>query len=133
MPRDRGDRAVFCPKCKAEYREGVITCADCGVPLVDSLPGEPEHRDIEFVDIVRTFSPQDIAIIKSILDGSGIEYYIQGDHTINVRPFADPAIVYVVKEQADEAIELLKDLDLSFYVFRPDRPGDDGIDGESSK
>ena len=27
----------FCPKCKAEYREGFVMCADCKVPLVESL------------------------------------------------------------------------------------------------
>ena len=27
----------FCPKCKAEYREGFTMCADCKVPLVESL------------------------------------------------------------------------------------------------
>ena len=31
----------FCPKCKAEYREGFVMCADCKVPLVESL--ETKH------------------------------------------------------------------------------------------
>lgn len=31
----------FCPKCKAEYREGFTMCADCKVPLVESL--ETKH------------------------------------------------------------------------------------------
>jgi hypothetical protein len=31
---------MFCPKCKAEYREGFKACADCNVPLVDKLPEE---------------------------------------------------------------------------------------------
>ena len=28
----------WCPKCKAEYREGFTECAACHVPLVDTLP-----------------------------------------------------------------------------------------------
>lgn len=28
---------MWCPKCKNEYVEGITTCADCGVELVDSL------------------------------------------------------------------------------------------------
>ena len=27
----------WCPKCKTEYRDGIITCADCGSALVDEL------------------------------------------------------------------------------------------------
>lgn len=30
----------WCPKCKAEYREGFTECSTCRVPLVDGLPEE---------------------------------------------------------------------------------------------
>ena len=30
----------WCPNCKNEYREGVHTCVDCGVDLVDELSQE---------------------------------------------------------------------------------------------
>lgn len=30
----------WCPKCKNEYVEGITTCAECGVELVDELPEE---------------------------------------------------------------------------------------------
>lgn len=41
---------MFCPVCKAEYRPGFTHCADCGVPLVSSLPPQPpgEDPDIPF-------------------------------------------------------------------------------------
>lgn len=29
-----------CPECRAEYRAGFSTCAECGVPLVAALPHE---------------------------------------------------------------------------------------------
>lgn len=36
---------MFCPSCGGEYREGFTTCADCEVPLVESLPpGELPSR-----------------------------------------------------------------------------------------
>ncbi len=127
---------MFCPKCKAEYKEGVKACGQCEVSLVAVLPVGPApepQKDLDFVSVVRTFNPQDIALIRSILDDSGIEYYIQGEHGISVRPLVDPANVLVVKDQAADATELLKDLDLSFYLFRPDNPEKSEPDDESSK
>jgi hypothetical protein len=31
---------MFCPGCKAEYRQGFTRCADCEAELVDQLPDE---------------------------------------------------------------------------------------------
>lgn len=28
----------WCPNCNNEYRDGITTCVDCNIPLVDSLP-----------------------------------------------------------------------------------------------
>ena len=32
---------MFCPECRAEYREGFTSCASCGMTLVDKLPDKP--------------------------------------------------------------------------------------------
>lgn len=32
----------FCPKCRTEYINGIVTCADCGLPLVDKLEEQPD-------------------------------------------------------------------------------------------
>ena len=43
----------WCPKCKNEYVEGITTCAECGVELVDELPegnlSDYRYQDGEFV------------------------------------------------------------------------------------
>lgn len=127
---------MFCPKCKAEYKEGVKRCGECEVSLVANLADVPRtgpepRKDIEFVSVVRTFIPQDIAIIESILADSGIDYYIQGETGMLTYPLVDPASVMVVKDQADEARELLKDLKLGFYVFGPDHDEEDAPDKDS--
>ena len=36
---------MFCPKCKAEYREGFTMCADCKILLVYELPSEKEEAE----------------------------------------------------------------------------------------
>lgn len=127
---------MFCPKCRSEYKDGVKVCGECEEPLVATLPEKPKRpgeKDVEFVSIVRTFNPKDIATIRSILDDSGIEYYIQGENGILVNPLVDPANVMVEKEQAEDARELLKDLDLSYYFFKPDHHEENEPDDESSK
>ncbi|MGD1047937.1 MAG: DUF2007 domain-containing protein [Candidatus Krumholzibacteriaceae bacterium] len=108
---------MFCPKCKSEYKEGVRQCYDCGVPLVDVIPPEPKVRDLEYVSILETFNWGDIAMIESVLEGSGIDYLIQGERALYVVQYVEPVTVLVVKEQVDEAKELLKDLDLSFKAI----------------
>ena len=109
---------MFCPICKSEYREGFEICAECKVKLVDQLPPEPEAEiEFEFVDfeeVLSTFNPADIALIKSLLDGEGIIYFIQGEHFSYMQPLALPARLMVKRDQAEEAREILKDLKLSY-------------------
>ena len=37
----------WCPKCETEYREGILTCADCGSTLVGTLNSKVEKAPIE--------------------------------------------------------------------------------------
>jgi hypothetical protein len=107
---------MFCPKCGAEYREGFTECADCMVPLVWEKP--PETRKVleyvEYAEVLRTFNPADIALIKSILDGEDITYFVRGEHFLLMRPLADPAVLMVKEDEVEAAREVLKDLDLKF-------------------
>ena len=73
--------------------------------------------DINYVPLVRTFSPKDIAFIHSVLGDSGIRYFIRGEGLTHLRPHADPAILMVDEEAVEDAKELLKDLPLSLPVI----------------
>ena len=35
----------WCPKCETEYREGILTCADCGSALVEELITSGDNDD----------------------------------------------------------------------------------------
>ncbi|HEX3131398.1 MAG TPA: hypothetical protein VH394_28935 [Thermoanaerobaculia bacterium] len=71
---------MYCPECGSEYREGFVQCADCEVPLVDTLPQEePEHPDLQFVTVLETGDPGEIALAESILLEAQIPYYKKGD------------------------------------------------------
>ena len=56
---------VFCPKCKAEYREGFTVCADCGVQLTQVTtkahePGAPVPENVVEPDCVHDGSREDV-------------------------------------------------------------------------
>ncbi|MGE5352597.1 MAG: DUF2007 domain-containing protein [Syntrophothermus sp.] len=110
---------MFCPRCKAEYREGFTRCSDCGVDLVEKLPEENYSidPDVQFVEVLRTLNLVDIAFIKSVLDSEGIHYFIKGDIIQNMNPLVDPAILMVLGDEVPKAQELLKDLNLSYTRF----------------
>lgn len=33
----------YCPECKCEFRDGFDTCADCNIPLVETLPPQEKN------------------------------------------------------------------------------------------
>ncbi len=105
---------MFCPKCKSEYRRGFTICSDCDVSLVYELPSEAEPEYIEYEKILATNSPSDRALLKSILDAEEITYYFDGEHAAPYLYHAVPVRLFIKKDQVEIAIEILKDLDLSF-------------------
>jgi hypothetical protein len=103
---------MFCPMCGTEYVEGIIECADCHVPLTTSRPPDPEP--ITYEDVVATHNPGDIAIMKSMLEGSGIRFFFKTEFFNQMEPLIQPAVLAVRREDAARARELLRGLDLTF-------------------
>jgi hypothetical protein len=106
---------MFCPKCRAEYREGYTTCSDCRIDLVETLPPLPEEEPefVKFTEILATYNPADVVFLKSLLDSEGIQYFFKGEHFMYMRPLADPVRLMVRQDQVEVAIELVKDVKLS--------------------
>jgi hypothetical protein len=71
---------MFCPQCKAEYRQGIAECADCQVPLVASLP-EGQEILVDTVSagtLIPLWEGQDLALHTSLLqelDAASIPYF----------------------------------------------------------
>jgi hypothetical protein len=103
---------MFCPSCRTEYVEGVTECADCRVALVARLPDPPPP--VFCVEVLRTYNQGDIALIRSVLDDARLEYFFR-DEIFNLElPLTQPARLCVREDQADEARELLRGLDVIF-------------------
>ncbi|MBF0551969.1 MAG: DUF2007 domain-containing protein [Deltaproteobacteria bacterium] len=81
---------------------------------MDALPAVPAPEFVDYDEVLGTFNPADIAIIKSILDTTDIVYFFQGEHFGYMEPLALPTRLMVRKDQVQEATELIRDLRLSF-------------------
>ena len=104
---------MFCPKCRAEYVNGVTKCADCGVSLVYTLPEEKELQPKpSYKRFMEVANIGDIAIIKSILDDAEMDYYFQGETAhATYMSMLEPAILMIREDQFETVTELLKELE----------------------
>jgi len=112
---------MFCPNCRAEYREGFVVCADCNINLVDGLPDEPEPEFVEFREVLATYNPADVAFIKSLLESEGIQHFFKGEHFMYVRPLADPVRLMIRIDQVEEAAEILESVELAIAGINLDK------------
>ena len=81
---------MFCPKCKAGYREGFTRCADCDVDLIPELSPEPElEPSEEYVDLIniKTYSTRhDAELAKGFLEANGVNAVVSGDDYGGIHP-----------------------------------------------
>ena len=101
---------MFCPICRAEYREGFLECTDCDADLVEDLEPMPEIPG--FVKLATIFSEGDIAVIKASLDNSEIEYYFDGEQSHRLAPVPLGARLMVRKDFRKEVESILRELEL---------------------
>ena len=99
----------FCPKCKAEYRDGFTICADCKVALVDSLekkrpveeteenPNEPLF--MSFDEYAKLTDEDDFGSTETTINSEGND-----DEAIEQEAF----VSRVSKEPSPEEIEKIK-------------------------
>lgn len=101
---------MFCPECKAEYREGFTRCTDCDVALVDSPSEGQTGADMEDPVVVwRGTDPSAFSAALAALKEAGIPSFEISDHDQLVWGLAMPRPRYriMVKRMDMEAAERL--------------------------
>lgn len=74
---------MYCPQCRAEYREGFYQCSDCDVPLVVELPPKPvEQHDLRLVTVLETEDTVGLRLAEAALEEAGIEYLVTSDEPL---------------------------------------------------
>jgi hypothetical protein len=112
---------MFCPNCRAEYREGIERCPDCEVPLVAELEeAEPGEPDAKLVKVFQTGEAAIIPVVESVLGGAGIEFLAKGEEVqdlfglgrlgTNYSYVAGPVEFLVREADAATARELLEQI-----------------------
>ena len=74
---------------------------------------------MNYVDVFRTVDVATLAVVKSVLDGAGITYVVQGESALTLLPVGPlwagfgsagaAAIIQVPEEEAEDALELLRE------------------------
>ena len=100
---------MYCPLCRAEYRQGFFRCEECDADLVESLPEEKEKP--AYVHLATVFTEGEIALIKSRLDQTGIDYYFHGEQAHRLAPLPLGARLMVREDCREEAEAILTDAD----------------------
>ena len=115
---------VTCPACKAvvqlnsdELRKHLFRCPECESLINVSINGPEIIEDREYIEILSSLNQPDIAVLHSVLDDAGLDYYITGQNFLSIRPLLEPARVFVASDQVDQARELLKDFEIHLFGF----------------
>lgn len=115
---------MFCPKCRAEFVEGITKCPDCEVDLVEILPPEDEILYEDYVTVYTTSDTGLIAVAESLLKSENIPYAKKSE---GLQPVYGIGFVQfqVPPEKKVTATELLKDLVESGDEITNDEISDD--------
>lgn len=105
---------MYCPKCGAEYGEGLNECADCQLALVPDPPTLSAEIDEPLQEVFRTGDRALLPVVESVLGSAGIPYSISGDEAMALLPVTTArqltVILRVPEHLADEAKALIEEL-----------------------
>jgi hypothetical protein len=106
----------YCPQCRTEYRQGVVTCADCEVALVQRLDVEGADN---LVALTRHHSFEFVAELLDMLEKNDVPYVVEAGTALQLlvggsADFATPqpweARIWVAGSREHMAHELLREL-----------------------
>jgi hypothetical protein len=103
---------MVCPNCKCEYIRGVTECADCGVPLVDSLASADPREDVRIVSFWRGNDSAECDRVKAALETAEIPFTAPDSKSyFSFLPTEPRMEIWISEADQDKAKRLLLDLD----------------------
>ncbi|MBV9494850.1 MAG: hypothetical protein JOZ54_11440 [Acidobacteria bacterium] len=107
---------IYCPECKAEYREGFMTCSSCDVPLVRRLESDETER---LVPLAHETSFEFVAELLDRLEKANVPYVIEAGTALRMLddeadPVTEPesweARVWVTRNAEGAAMKIHREL-----------------------
>lgn len=104
---------MYCPQCRAEYRDGFTECSDCHIPLSEGSPPSElsSHYDpgLDLVVVAGTNDFIQLAMAKGLLEDAGIPFFVGGH--MDAEPALYKAVeIQVPRNREAEARDLLAPL-----------------------
>ena len=104
---------MICPKCEAEYVEGIEVCPVCQIELIPKEDFElnlVHHED--WTTVYSTDKLYKAEMIKANLKGGNIEAIILSQKDQSFPATGDLAVIklMVKKEDAEDALKLIEDI-----------------------
>ena len=111
----------YCPECKAEYRDGFDTCADCQILLVDELvpqladgapPIEGTIERIKMKNLIVASDLANISFLKVVLKDNNIDFFAMPRSALH-----SSGVLFKVDEtKYYEALRLVDEIQQSLVV-----------------
>lgn len=94
---------MICPKCEAEYVEGIKICSDCDVELITIAEFESNlvHHD-DWISVYSTDVFYEAEMIKANLEGADIKSIILSQQDKNFPASGDLSVIKIMVKKDDE-------------------------------
>jgi hypothetical protein len=103
----------YCPECGLDFDEGMSTCPDCRVELVDIFPQADERDPFrDFKPVFLCYSMDDAMLVQTLVDGEGIPVLLSdlngtlGSKTVGLE---GQVWVHVPHGEAERAVSLIEE------------------------
>ena len=114
---------MYCPQCQSEYREGIVRCSDCDVPLVPEYLGVTEQHAGNLLPLAEETSPDLVAELIDRLEKARVPYVIEAGTALEMfaneevilnEPQPWEARVWVAESFSERASQILSEVDQQF-------------------